>query len=292
MKKKGLSLIVASMALASCGNSSIAGTYAFQLGRDGGTHFGIFLYLTDNLFKQTSNKSFSISFDLGGNNMSALGFDTDDPFAKNVLDEFTVNGNLALDGYYSRSGRKDKNGGEILTFGLDFKEIYEKLDRAYEKTYTEELPVDEESFVNLFKEGIISQLLYASYTTETVNVYIPVSIEDAYYQLYWYGYDVKIKSLPSIFTDDTTPNPLRTTRDGEGGEGGQSGEGGDPTFDDFIVIEEMPWLGKHELGSHVTDKAYIDTYEQMKKDFEDTHKEYLVKTFRDYHALGMGLIKK
>ena len=86
---------------------------------------------------------------------------------------------------------------------------------------------------------------------------IPVGEIDAIYQLYWYGIDV-------VFT---------------------SGDG--------FKIKESTY-GVHEPGTHPTaeDVAEINkTYGTEHEDFA-TITGLNLSTYRDYHTLGMGMVKR
>ena len=68
-------LLAISSLLTACSQKSIAGTYGFQLGKEKGTHFGIYLNLSDKKFKDEEHPeidakakkcSFSFSANLDG----------------------------------------------------------------------------------------------------------------------------------------------------------------------------------------------------------------------------------
>lgn len=69
MKAKNFFVLgLLSIFLMSCNTNSIAGVYGFQLGKESGTHFGLYLELKDSLFETTDpalvDKNYK-NFDLG-----------------------------------------------------------------------------------------------------------------------------------------------------------------------------------------------------------------------------------
>ena len=65
--KKILSLLFLTPLVISCNNNSMAGTYKFQMGKEKGTHFGLFLELKDNPYTAYEDvkdcKELELSFD-------------------------------------------------------------------------------------------------------------------------------------------------------------------------------------------------------------------------------------
>ena len=179
--------------LASCGTSSIAGTYYFQLGKEQGTHFGVYLYLTDEAYVPGQDE------DIGDESFKKFTFDASVQFPieeegsaseaiENILKYFP-NG---IPGYYRLTDEKNSKGEARIKVGLNYHDVYDAFKQMYKDTTGEELPVDEETLEELNNSTLVQSLLYTTYKDNTVNMYIPVSIDDVYYQLYWYGKDVRI----------------------------------------------------------------------------------------------------
>ena len=279
--KKSLLLLASLLSLTSCGEKQIDGVYSFQLGKDGGTHFGVYLNLTNEIFKEgKTGKKFELSFDADLKSMESMGSHSliDIEKIKQLFPEFVKDDKLIIDGYYLLSGRLNRLQEEILAFGLDLDKIYDAVARAYKEETGDDFPISKEDFLEIIKDDLVEDIIYASYKTETVNLYVPVSLEDAYLQLYWYGYDIRL-NLGSVLSDLNFKS-----REPE------SEEQNNEKIIEVIVNED--WVTNHELGSHPTDKAYIEHFEEFKAVFDETHKDQWVTTFRDYYTLQMGMIKR
>ena len=256
MKLKKL-LIVGSMLplITSCGNNSIAGTYAFQMGKEKGTHFGLFLNLTDEVYKDqnentTDFKQMTFSF-----NVSFPEGDSEEAQAEmnSILDYFKdENGNFSLKGYYKLSDEFNKAGEQRLIMGFYFFYFLDKFEDVYKSLTDEELSQEMKNTLNILNEpDLIQSIMYATYSKDGVNAYIPVSIEDVYYQLYWYGYDVQVNA---------------------------------ETYDINLVKLET----KHDFGTNPT-KADVA---EINKTFEETHKDFAITTYRAFNDLKLTLLKK
>ena len=198
------------LSLTACNTQSIAGTYYFQLGKETGTHFGIYLYLTDKEYIPaegdsplddekfkcfTLNGSANFPQEEGAQDMGEI---------INIFFESFPEG---IPGYYRRSGKNNHQGEEILKVGFSFSHIMEMIAEAAEKQGEEIVIPDDIDKLNDSK--LIQSLLYVTYKQEAVNIYIPVSIDDVYYQLYWFGIDVKFKPMSLEFElVDVTPHEL------------------------------------------------------------------------------------
>ena len=209
--------------LLSCNAASIAGTYSFQLGKEEGTHIGVYLNLTDNEYKKDEAeqkiledglKDFTISLSYkmpdGEGTASAI---------NDILEIFVdKTGKAVIPGYYKRTGSLTKNGEDILKFGFNFDYMVDKFVDVFNKERAEGTdPISREDFQpildTLYTETavrVIQSIAYSTYKENAVNIYIPVSLDDAYYQLYWYGVDVKINlsldvGVPLIEFDTSIP---------------------------------------------------------------------------------------
>ena len=249
--------------LISCGSDSIAGTYAFQMGKENGTHFGIFLNITDNPYEE-NNEYKDLSLDLSLSFPSGDDSEETTSMLDAILEYFKdkASGIYTIPGYYKVTDQTDKQGASLLKIGISFKYVKEKIIEVYKENTGEDLsPNSLDSLETLNNNDIIQSILYMTYKDNKITVYLPVGYEDVYYQLYWYGYDVQI-NLSYIMG---------------GGSGGE-----DESF--IKVVPTEP----HTLGSHPT-KAEVATINET---FKQTHEGLMFETYRDYNVLEMGLTKK
>ena len=169
--KRFFALGLLSFFLLSCNTNSIAGVYGFQLGKESGTHFGLYLELKDSLFETTDpalvDKNYK-NFDLGlsasffnSTTTSSSGEEEEEDTYSKIIEFFTKNGQFILSGYY----------------GL-----------------TDDIP--QEVIQDPVTKDAIEKIVYATHSKTQINLYIPVDLSDVYYQLYWYGIDVLIATDP------------------------------------------------------------------------------------------------
>ena len=251
--KAPILLFTAALMLTSCSKDSIAGTYAFQMGKEKGTHFGIFVELTDNYVTLKSQpdvtskyKSCTFSFTMsdGSSETSESTTNIMELIAGLLNQEGST---ITIPAYYYKGDKKLKDGERELKVGIDFSFIKETVD-----------DIDTEQEFPVLEPNVIEQLIYTTYQGNTINMYIPVGQEDAFLQLYWYGYDVAWDS-------------------------------------DGIKIQASPY-GEHEPGTHPT-KEDIDAINKDDA-FKKSHEViaallgFNISAYRDYHTLNMGLTKK
>lgn len=216
-KKIGL-LFTLTPLLFSCASSSPVGEYVFQMGKNKDTHIGISLRLTNENYDETNiekGKKFELSIDM-------VTSDVEDTFST-LLKELTP-----LTGYYSLDKENQVYKETRLNIGLSI------LGES-------EIPKE-----------VTDLIFVASINSNAVNFYLPVSMEDLSYQLYWYGYDLNIAK---ILTDDSDEDPLATPE------------------------------GAHPIGTHPTQED-IDLINQH---YADDHSG---TPYRDFHVLKLGLTKK
>ncbi len=235
---KHLSRLLSSLmvlTLASCGTGakhSVAGKYTFQLGSDKDTHIGIYMELTEDDYVGKDNqkdivlgKEFILSADL-----SSIGT------ASNV--ETTELSQLEdqdfkIKGYYTVGDGNNKNR---LTLGTTI------LDDFFDFNSSIKVP-----------DGFIKNIIYATISKGVLNVYVPVSMKDLAFQLYWYGYRININNLM------------------------------DPES-----YDELPADQHHTVGTHPTKD---DVENIIKTEKAKGLENNLFESFRDYHTLSMGLVK-
>ena len=210
--------------LASCAGNSYHGTYSFQMGKDKDTHIAVSLDLTkeryvspiDNLDK---GEKFSISFDMKTS-------DVEDVYSQ-ILKEITP-----LEGYYSVDKKVKVDEGNRLNIGINLLGEYE------------------------VPQTITDAIFVANITSNTVNFFLPVSLDDLRYQLYWYGYDLSGENImEAIMGDEDIEDPIASVD------------------------------GRHSLDIHPTKEEIA----KINEHYPDTHGG---DEFRDYHVLKLGLLKK
>ena len=244
--------------LSSCGKNIFIGTYSFQLGRDSGTHFGVFATTTQKAYTYTDDSEQTISLD--GSYVMELRLNLGGASLGGFFDSLNIN-DVTLRTYYSVGKSLGGDKGNVLNFGFNIKEVIETIFPA------ESDPDEPSGIVGVVRDGEnpdegeddpvspipddyfditpeqTAKFVYSTISKTTMVFNIPVSIEDLKYQLYWYGLDL-------------------TNLDAEG-------------------------LVEHEVGSHPLEKdvEYINTV----LDYPGSHDG---KSFRDYHTLSLALTKK
>ena len=252
---KGLTtlLFTASMLLTACNKNGIAGKYGFQMGKEQGTHFGIYLELTNNYVTLDSEpdvtnkyKECIYSFAL------KQGDDEESESVSSVVDLIgTFLGQedkdiVTVPGYYYQGEHIGRSKEYELKMGIDFKFLKERLDDIDDGDL--EFPV--------LSPDTVEKIVYTKYSKNMVTMYIPVSEQDIIFQLYWYGIDITYNSEDGVrINKDVTPHPV----------------GSHPTKEEVAEINQTYGTAHKELA----DLINID-----------------LSTYRDYYTLAMGLIKQ
>ena len=254
--KRPLMFLGAIPFIVGCAKSSIYGTYGFQMGKETGTHFGIFLTLKNEAFPTVENAQ---KFEFTANVKNGQD-ETDSSELLELLDflKDPDTGNVMVPGYYKMTNEKNKNQEKRMILGIDFDYLKNKAKEYMTKNYGEDVPIDIDD-IDLSKikdSNIIENLLYTTYKDSLVNVYVPVSFSDAYYQLYWYGIDVKIKF--------------------------------DIESEEPITIDVINLETRHDYGTLPTKDDVIE----INKTFPNDHKGCLIEEFKQFHQVKMGLIKQ
>ena len=262
----GLSLLLSLVGCSSNGGS-IAGEYRFQLGPDTGTYTAIKLEMSNEsagVEDIPSAKKFTLRFILSGESMDAesllaalfkdmqepkyaplMNGTSSEPTSEQPSQEATASSSVVEDkyimqGYYYTDGQRLKEG-EVVHLGLNVFGLFE---------------VD---------PSITEKLLYATYGGDVINVVIPVSIDDLFLQLYWYGYRI------STIEDLINPTSLKEE---------------DPRFEEYLT--------NNGLGTHPNElqiqafKAYQKERQINKPEGYSSGEDFYVN-YRDFHTLKMGL---
>ena len=234
--------------------------YSFQMGKEAGTHFGLFLNLKDELYDEenisevTNNgyKEFELSFDFkNGKEME------DNPLIQEFLKLFEDDeGRTTIYGYYKLLEEKNHAGERRIKMGISFSYILEKI----KESMGLEDDFDFSKFDELSDIEIIQKLLYATHKDNNVNFYLPVSVQDAVYQLYWYGVDIQM-----YYTDPSDPE----------------------TF-----VFNVADVEAHEYGTFPKDEE-VTTINETYPTYHNAYNELLGfdPTYRTFYQLKMGLTK-
>lgn len=246
-------LFTTALLLSACNNNSIAGKYGFQMGKEKGTHFGLFMELTDDYITletqpEETNKYKRAEFSF----TIKMGEDDDSESISNILK--TLSELLNQDGdvvkipaYYYKGNKIPKTENIELKVGIDFNFIKDIVD-----------DVDTSAVFPVLQPETIEKLIYTTYGKNQITMYVPVGQEDALFQLYWYGVDVY--------------------KDGEG---------------NIVIATDLPAHepGTHPTAADIEainkDNAYGAAHEWLGPIIGAD-----LSSYRDYYTLAMGLIKQ
>ncbi|MCR5505778.1 MAG: hypothetical protein K6F07_02155 [Bacilli bacterium] len=184
-------LFLFSLALSSCGPNTPYGNYAFQMGKTSSSHIAVSMTLGKEEVKQENEVlGKSMTFTIEGK-MGADGNEDEENF--DVMD-FLSSG-LHANGYYS-IGEKVKDDIKKLKIGINIKALEELF----------EIPIT-------IGSDVVEEVVYSEISSKNVALYIPVSVDDLKFQLYWYGFDVRYEGTGDerhIVLKDSTPHPVST----------------------------------------------------------------------------------
>ena len=276
--------------LTACQKASISGIYGFQLGKDSSTHFGVSMALSDDAYIRLGSPEDYNKMTLSLSAYISQNVEDTTQTINSIISFFDEDGDnkVEIPGYYSLTNEKNAKGESRITLGIDFTFFVERVRHYYEKQFDVELDgalVQELNRLN--DNAVVQSIFYATYKSEKVFIYIPVSFDDIYYQLYWYGYDVQISGIEALA--DLLPYLIPGDDDSEGESESESEESSEseeePSIDSFVKVVEVE---KHTFGTHPTKEQV----EEINKTFNETHKDLIFKTFRDYYSVQLGLGKK
>ena len=208
-------MLTISSLLSSCGSNSFAGTYGFQMGKDTGTHFGIFVTLTDNIFSsedissELQYKSLELTLSVHLNAES----DTITELLETIKELLHQEDqdDVSLPGYYYNAGLTPKGETEIK-FGIDL-------------TIIKDIPILPDLLTIVLNPDTIEKMIYTTYASEVLTMNIPVSLADLLYQFYWYGIDFIMDEKGNISKNES---PC-----------GIHNPGTHPTIEDVTIINEQ-----------------------------------------------------
>lgn len=217
MKKYGVSLLFVSALLASCSNKNhFIGTYSFQLGREGETHAGASLTLTDeDYYTEVENKETHVKENkVVGKKYSAvlsvdMGVNTD---VLNLIPSEEIDAETQEDktevsfiGYYNIHENKSKlnKSPQLLDLAIIFEksqepEVDPEQDPTGEENPGEGNEEETPTIDDIIDNEMVSKLIFSTITKNSVNMTIPVSIPDLALQLIWYGMDFDLYNLEPV----------------------------------------------------------------------------------------------
>lgn len=192
MKKAKYLLLLPFLALTSCGDNSIFGTYGFALGNSDGAHFGVFATLSDEKYTGPQPDIQSLSDKIKYNFNLVLDVPTEQLKDLNLLSYEDLQleeedpakkpfGNVS--GYYY-VGKDTANGTQIHIGVGDIDDILDIPEISKE-----------------LMEYVITSYMFEKCFT----VHVPVSLEDLQLQLCWYGYYINLDKKIPTFVDLFAP---------------------------------------------------------------------------------------
>lgn len=191
-KRKALliSTVLMALSLSSCGESTYHGTYQFQMGKKNDAHIGIYMDLTgDNI---------EVELDGEKTNMEKFNLKLSVPEQATSEDDSTtlVGGLLTffqdgLFGGYKINYIEEKEENRLtLVPVIDLNKLMEVVQgegEEGESSSSQESSSQEELVI---PSEFIDDVLIAKYNGNTIDVTVPVSLNDLMFQLYWYGFDI------------------------------------------------------------------------------------------------------
>ena len=224
--KKLIPLLFTSLALTSCGNNNpYAGTYSFQMGKDEGTHMGLSVELTnEDHFEGAPEKGQSFTITI-----NASMFETETGEDQVITGAYTIGDQLTKDAVLVNLNYDVLNGSVLLIAALLGVELDEDNMSAY-----------------------LQKLITTSVTKKAFNLMIPVSFNDLFLQLYWYGICINHKADEERCTPEA--HPLHSH----------------PTPEQVKEIAKI--YNGHHFGQGDEEENYLE--------------------FRDYYTITIGLSKK
>ena len=257
MKKfKLIPFMLIPLALTSCGKNKFLGTYSFQLGRDSGTHFGVYATTTNKPYSYVDEGGETIP--VTGSNVLKLRLNLGGASLGGFFDDLKIN-DVTLRAYYSIGKNLGNEQGNVLNFGFNINEIIDTLfpdepennpsglisrdgdnPGEGEGEGDEPLPPIPDDWYDITPKQT-AKFVYTTISKTTLTFNIPVSLDDLAYQLYWYGLD----------------------------------------------LAGLREVTEHPVGTHPTTKDI--TYINEELHYPDSHDG---KLFRNYHTLSLALTKK
>ena len=217
MKKFKLLTLLPAMCLSSCSGSSPYGVYEFRLGKTDGSHIGLSVELLDEKAEVDGHDDFKkmiLSADLGSEfSLENIAEQiTDDPDEQAIIEQLIKileDAGLSTEkvpGYYQISDIENPKYGRRVKIGSNF----------IEETIRKLFPDLEDFFKNIMTPEMIEKAMTAYINKKQFTLQLPVSLEDAQYQLAWYGVLVDPESSRMIvhLDPDELPGPSGEDRYG------------------------------------------------------------------------------
>ncbi len=233
MKRIGLcTLLLVPLALVSCGGDDTLGTYSFQMGKQSSSHITASITLKDSPWVNEEGKelgknmAFYAQVQMGSKKSSSVNgseessiWDTsiasegsvevsidtseessEEPsfdFEEEILEALARG--VSIDAYYTIVPRQ--NARSRFTIGFDLVKVLEQLFGGMDGSD------DSEGIPSIDLEPeIVEKIIYSEYDGKSIYLMIPVSTNDLFFQLYWYGFDVHdIENEPEAHEAGTHP---------------------------------------------------------------------------------------
>ena len=268
MKRIGYSLLIlAPLALASCGGDNAVGVYSFQMGKPSGAHIRTSITLRNNEVirsDQTLGKSmtFFLQAVLGDHVSSSEDSQQSEPSTEQsssqAISEETIESAIesSVVSFADSSASSSSSAPQSLQDSLyDLLAEGLEIDGYYTIVGVPErginqlrigFPMDKISEITGvtfdLEPDVIEKIVYSEISEKSITLKIPVSIQDVIYQLYWYGFDI-------------------------------------------LTFTELPLEDQHEANTHPTQED-IDRINQTYPDNHGGNK------FRDYYTISLGLTRE
>lgn len=259
--RKFLLLLLFPLVMLSCGSNKYYGYYAFQMGSDKSSHFGVFVDLTQEDYymaeeeggeEKLMGKKFKFGMRVSEDMVPDIPEDdpTEDPmgwlqkmFVAMLVDLLNVevenpddpDNPKGVTGYYNVSDKELEDRGRKLNMNIILN--YTGLD----------VPAD-----------VIQKLIIAYINGKTVQIVLPVSVKDFQYQLCWYGMYINLKTfeVADLLEDE-----------------------------EYKQLLPMPGpQGEDRIGSHPT----AQEVQQMKDKYGPEFTDF---DFKDFNTLTVDLLK-
>ena len=231
-------IFLSTLTMTSCGGD-YSGSYTFQMGKDKGTHVIASMELSKKDFSY-DNKLLGKEFKFTADIQDSDGSTTYNDMIKIAYD--LLGDGTSVNGYYYVDTKKDINNEQIIHLGFiidenDLKEL-------------SEITQFDASDLNITAE-MAEYIFYSTMSNTSLNIHIPVSMDDLLLQFYWYGYDFYIEELTL----------------------------------------KIDMVEAHEKGTHPTEKDIEEINNSAQYQAKHPENSLNSRKFRDYHCISLSLLK-
>jgi hypothetical protein len=195
-KLRFLPFILLPLCVVSCGQAGHVGKYSFQMGKNSGSHLLVSMTLTNDDYRDDNNVTVGKKAKIYGEAVmgaKASASQSLEPVVSEVpeadvsgenastssMNDFDIgetifgflDKGLSIDAYYNVGETLD-SGRKFLSIGLSLEFIKEITGQSL-----------------VIPEEIMSHIVYSEIDDKSIFLTIPVSMDDFFFQLYWYGVD-------------------------------------------------------------------------------------------------------